>query len=71
MTPRPDLPYRSEPAGADGIRPPGPLEICQQIAVGYAANTIAAIETERAVRLADRLHAYGSRLLALAVPEGA
>ena len=71
MSPRPDLRYRGEPADADGIRPPTPLEVCQQIAVEHAANTIAAIETERAVRLADRLDDYGSRLSALAEPEGA
>ena len=70
MSPRADLHDRGEPARADGIRPPGPLEVCAQIAVEHAAGTIAAIEQQRAGGLTARLEDHGKALSDLAADIG-
>jgi hypothetical protein len=52
------------------MKPATPLEACIQIASEQAANTIAAIEEERAARLATRLEDYRSALSELADNDG-
>jgi hypothetical protein len=44
------------------VRAPTPLEVCKQIAAEHAAGTLAALEKERAAKLAARLADYGQKL---------
>lgn len=48
------------------MRPPPPLEACMQIASEHAAGTLAALEDQRAARLAVGLAEYGKALSDLA-----
>ena len=48
------------------MRAPTPLEVCKQIAAEHAAGTLAAIEQERAAKLAAQLADYGQTLSELA-----
>ena len=44
------------------MRAPTPLEVCKQIAAEHAAGTLAAIEKERAAKLAAQLADYRQAL---------
>ena len=44
------------------MRAPTPLEVCKQIAAEHAAGTLAALEKERAAKLAAQLADYGQTL---------
>ena len=44
------------------MRAPTPLEVCKQIAAEHAAGTLAALERERAAKLAAQLADYGQTL---------
>jgi hypothetical protein len=44
------------------VRAPTPLEVCKQIAAEHAAGTLAALEKERAAKLAPQLADHGQTL---------
>ena len=48
------------------MRPQTPLEVCTQIAIEHAADTISAIAEQRTARLAARLQAHANTLIELA-----
>ena len=52
------------------MRAQTPLEVCKQIAREHAANTSAAIDEQRAARLAGQLEDYGKTLTQLAAANG-
>ena len=56
--------------GHGGMRPPTPLEACMQIAGEHAANTLAAIEEQRAARLVGRLEEDGQAVTEFADEDG-